>query len=145
MAIGDPPIFSGGILGGIGAAPDMWKHINATDMKEQLMRDMAQAQMQHNANAQAQASAVPMFPAPPPPPPPPLNLAGRAREMFLKRMGGIRAELRIAEGDYLQCHVYGEVVHVFYCFGGRPGVAQESIDLFPSDQLITQFRIILAC
>jgi hypothetical protein len=73
-----------------------------------------------------------------------VTLAARARELFLKRMGGIRSELRVAEGDFLQCHVYGEVVHVFYCFAGKPGVTQEQIDLFPSDTLITQFRIILA-
>jgi hypothetical protein len=149
MAMGDPPIFSGGLISsnpptkfesilGLANVPDMWAHLN----QEELMRQVSQAQVNHNA----QQASVPMFPTPPPPPPPPpATLATRAREMFLKRMGGIRAELRIAEGDFLACHIYGEVVHVFYCFGGRPGVAQESIDLFPSDQFITQFRIILAC
>jgi hypothetical protein len=64
--------------------------------------------------------------------------------MFLKRMGGIRAELRIHENDFLQCHVYGEMVYLFYCFSGRDGCVKENIDLFPSDQLITQFRLVLS-
>jgi hypothetical protein len=64
--------------------------------------------------------------------------------MFLKRMGGIRNELVIDPQDYLSCHIYGETVYLFYCFSGRDGCVKEGIDLFPSDQLITQFRMVLA-
>jgi hypothetical protein len=71
-------------------------------------------------------------------------LSARAREMFLKRMGGIRAELQIAADDFVHCHIYGETVYLFYCFAGRDGCVKEGIDLFPSDQLITQFRMVLA-
>jgi hypothetical protein len=71
-------------------------------------------------------------------------LPERARELFLKRMGGIRSEMRVHRDDFVQCHIYGEVVHLFYCFGGKTGVAHEQMDIFPSDQLITQFRMILA-
>jgi hypothetical protein len=138
---------------------DMWEAIKSRDVAEQA-RNAAQAQIDHAMDAsqylgvQAQnfppnISPVGQYPTnmgvgTPPSTTNSVNLASRAREMFLKRMGSIRAELRVADGDFLQCHIYGEVVHLFYCFGGRAGVTQESIDLFPSDTLITQFRMVLS-
>jgi hypothetical protein len=128
VSIGD--IFSvNSLLGGIGAVPDMWKQTENANLYAQM------------AHAAQQASVAPL-----PPPslsPNNLTLSGRARELFLKRMGGIRAEMRLASDDFLQCHVYNEQVYVFYCFGGRHGVTLEPIDMFPSDQLITQFRLVL--
>ena len=53
------------------------------------------------------------------------------------------AEMKVAPEDFLQCHVFNDQVYVFYCFAGRTGVTNEGIDLFPSDQLITQFRLVL--
>ena len=129
MALGD--------FGMLNAPPmpsDMWKQVNAQESDALLRAQLAMA---------AQVGPMAGVTQTPPLSPVP-NLAVRARELFLKRMGGIRAELLVAHGDFLQCHVYGEVVHVFYCFAGKPGVAQESIDLFPSDTLITQFRLILS-
>jgi hypothetical protein len=123
---------------------DMWAHINKSEVDQEMMRQMAQSQ---SSAAQAQQGK---YPQPVPTTPPPnrpatgATLSTRAREMFLKRMGGIRAELQIAPDDYLHCHIYGETVYVFYCFAGRDGCAKENIDMFPSDQLITQFRMVLA-
>lgn len=140
MSLGDPP----SILGSLGAlvGTDAWAHINKSEVEQELMRQMAQAQM--NQAAQAQPYAPLPLSSPPNRPSTGATLAIRAREMFLKRMGGIRAELRIAPEDFLHCHIYGETVYVFYCFAGRDGCAKEGIDLFPSDQLITQFRMVLA-
>jgi hypothetical protein len=120
MALGDFGMLN------VPVQPDMWKQVNS--QYDALLR--AQTAMA----AQENVAQLPLKP----------DLAGRARELFLKRMGGIRGEMLVAPADFLQCHVYGEVVHVFYCFSGKPGVAQESIDLFPSDQFITQFRLILS-
>jgi hypothetical protein len=145
------------LRGGVGAVPDMWKQIShVEDAKEYQIAQIVQGQVQQQLDAekfralggQAQnfppnVSPVGQFPTGSAPNQQ-VALASRAREMFLKRMGGIRNELRIAPDDFLQCHIYGEVVHLFYCFGGRAGVTQESIDLFPSDQLITQFRMVLS-
>ena len=126
MALGDFGILNAPVV------PDMWKQVNS--QYDALLR--AQLAMTAQAN-EANVANVAQLPLKP-------DLAGRARELFLKRMGGIRGEMLVASADFLQCHVYGEVVHVFYCFSGKPGVAQESIDLFPSDQFITQFRLILS-
>jgi hypothetical protein len=125
----------------------MWSQINRSEVEQELIRNMAQAQMNQQAAQQAGAympgPSLPLS-APPNRPAAGTTLSIRAREMFLKRMGGIRAELHIAADDYLHCHIYGETVFLFYCFSGRDGCVKEGIDLFPSDQLITQFRMVLA-
>jgi hypothetical protein len=131
-----------GALNGIGAAPDMWKQINAQE------DTLLHAQLAQAAQQAGVGQAVFTNPVLPPPAttsmqPNNLTLANRARELFLRRMGGIRAEMKVASNDFLQCHVYNEQVYVFYCFGGRHGVTLEPIDMFPSDQLITQFRLVL--
>jgi hypothetical protein len=119
---------------------NMWEAIN----KEQVMRDMLSAQAMVDAgNSAAMAQQAGTY-MPPVANTTNLNLAGRAREMFLKRMGGLRAELKVAPGDFVQCHIHHDMVFVFYCFNGREGCAKEAIDLFPSDTLITQFRLVLA-
>jgi hypothetical protein len=131
---------------------DMWEAINKQDAMSQAQIDQSMDASRYLAQVGAQAQNFPPNVSPIGQYPTTLanapnnqpTLATRAREMFLKRMGGIRAELRIADGDFLQCHIYGEMVHLFYCFGGRSGVTQESIDLFPSDTLITQFRMVLS-
>jgi hypothetical protein len=138
MAISDPPFNS--LLGGVVSAPDMWAHINKDEIAAQMMRDIQQANL--NQNELARQGVVHNFP-PASLPANNITLANRAREMFLKRMGGIRNEMKIAMDDFLQCHIYNDQVYVFYCFGGRHGVTLEPIDLFPSDQLITQFRLVL--
>jgi hypothetical protein len=131
MAIGDgDPRNNPFISGGLGVVSDMWEQAHQADLAQMMQH----AQQTHQ------------FPAPVDTPntrrPP--DLASRARELFLKRMGGIRAELKVQAGDFLACHVHGETVFLFYCFAGREGVAKEHIDMFPSDTFITQFRMILA-
>ena len=116
--------------GGIGVDPMLYgQSPNAT----QAQLTIAQIDAMTQASQQVGQAQSPMHPP----------LGDRARELFLKRMGGVRAEMRVAKDDFLQCHIYGDVVHMFYCFSGKTGVVQESIDMFPSDQLITQFRMIL--
>lgn len=107
-----------------------------------ILAGLAQAQA-------AQAAQSMQYPPPwqalqnPNPAPTEPTLAGRAREMFLKRMGGIRAEMKVQPTDFLQCHVTQDMVFVFFCFSGKEGVIKEPIDMFPSDPLIAQFRMIL--
>ena len=140
MTIGDLPSNLNLLLAQV---PDMWQHVNKDEAQAELMRQLAGVQTQSNANAQAQQAQVWKPPNGPVGATKGPDLAARAREMFLKRMGGIRAELKVASDDFLACHVWNDQVYVFYCFGGRHGVTLEPIDLFPSDQLITQFRLVL--
>lgn len=98
----------------------------------------AQADIQRQMELLKQAQGGPFSTNPMP------GLHERAREMFLKRLGGLRAEHKVKLGDFVAAHVHGTTVYLFYVFDGREGVIKEDIDLFPSDQLITQFRMILA-
>ena len=69
----------------------------------------------------------------------------RALELFKRRMGGVRNNFKLPNvTDFLQCHVAGDNVYLFYCFGERDGVVKEQVDMFPSDTLLAQFRMILA-
>jgi hypothetical protein len=111
------------------------------------------AQQQMNAGVQAQLSPANIYSMlghasemrqPVPTPADTATLSARAREMFLKRMGGIRAEMKLGTDDCIHCHIYGETVHVFYCLNGKSGTVNERIDLFPSDTLIIQFRLLLS-
>jgi hypothetical protein len=138
MALGDFGILS--------STPDLWAHVNRPEVEQEMIR--AQAQMYQAAQAQQAGTWMPgpSLPLSTPPNAPAVGttLSTRAREMFLKRMGGIRAEMHVAAEDFVHCHIHGETVYLFYCFAGRDGCVKEPIDLFPSDQLITQFRMILS-
>ncbi len=149
MAIGNDPYAGIGIdpamrvnsllnIGSPTLTEDMWKYLNTQETLAAAQNANIGAAQRHAAiygNGSIPPTNTAALPA---------LLATRAREMFLKRMGGIRAELTVAPGDFVQCHVHGETVYVFYCFAGREGVAKEGIDLFPSDQFITQFRLVIA-
>jgi hypothetical protein len=151
MSIGNDPLF--GPLGILSSVPDLWSHVSRPEVEQEMLRQLAQVNQAINMDQVAQAQQAgtwmpgPSLPLSSPPPNRPatgIALCARAREMFLKRMGGIRAEMTIAAEDFLSCHIYGETVYLFYCFAGRDGCVKEPIDLFPSDQLITQFRMILS-
>lgn len=116
-------------MGGIGVDPTGQADMA---MMYEKMKQLAQAQNSF-PNPTNPTISAPVFTA-----------NGRARNLFLARMGGVRADMEIKPGDFLMCHVYGEMVYLFYCFTGREGVVKESWDVFPSDTLITQFRMILA-
>jgi hypothetical protein len=67
----------------------------------------------------------------------------KARELFIRRMGGVLHTFLLAPNDFLHCQVFQEDVFVFYLFGGREGVVCEPVLDFPSDKLIAQFRILV--
>ena len=78
------------------------------------------------------------------------DLNATALSLFKRRMAGVRGDqFKMPLGDFLYCHVFNEKVYVFFLFtkGGpeaKEGVVSEQVDFFPSDQLITQFRMILS-
>lgn len=71
-------------------------------------------------------------------------LSARAREHFIQRMGGVRGNFDVQAGDCIYTHVLGDRCILFYCLRGKTGMTEEPIDVFPSDTLIAQFRMILA-
>jgi hypothetical protein len=112
--------------------------------QQQQLSLMANVPEAFDSNALAQQIWAQAQQAPPPTTKsnPPLHV--RAKELFLKRVGGIRAEMTLKPDDFLQMHVYQDTVFVFFLFNGKEGVVSEPVDLFPSDQLITQFRLLLS-
>jgi len=131
-------------LSALGVAPDLWKMVNIHEdmLTAQLPNAMQQAQQAQNISKDQMYAIMNGTATAEPNRPPPL--ADRARELFLKRMGGIRAEMKVKLGDFVACHIHAETVYVFFCFSGREGVVKENIDLFPSDLLVTQFRLLLS-
>lgn len=61
------------------------------------------------------------------------------------RMLGMR--LRVPQGaelpfEHISTALSGETVFVFVLSGGKPAILEDGADLFPSDTLITQLRLI---
>ena len=127
----------GNLLGaGIGVDPTLYGPSHVQSLQAQLTQaQLTQAQI--DAMMQAQQANVNT-------PVPISTMAQRARELFLKRMGGIRAEMKVPLNDFIACHVYQDQVYLFYLLHGKEGVVKEHMDMFPSDQLIAQFRMVLA-
>ena len=69
----------------------------------------------------------------------------RARSLFLARLGGIKGSYRVKPEDFLWCHITPDfkTVHVFFVFGDQAGTTSEDSAMFPSDTLITQFRLLI--
>lgn len=96
-----------------------------------------QANSQYSQQARANAQQAPM----------PSSLADhchRARELFMRRMAGVRDDFHLRINDFLHCQVHGDIVFVFFLLDGKEGIVKEQVDVFPSDQLIAQFRMIIA-
>lgn len=64
-----------------------------------------------------------------------------AKKMLLQRLNGF-GPTWMRSKDFLMCHVIDETVAVFYCFGKDTGVVEDTRDLFPSDGLVAQLRIL---
>lgn len=148
----------------MGNFPDwMWQ---AASLDLLIPRDVAQAQMEQAQNAlnarQAgvaktnhetlmdnliQARIMPQAQIDPrgtiPLPSANLPISARAREMFLKRVGGLHQELRLNKDDFLHCQPYNDEIILFYLLRGKEGIVRQPIDLFPSDTLVAQFRLLL--
>jgi hypothetical protein len=72
-----------------------------------------------------------------------LNVHARCRGMLLDRLGGIDGPMTLKAGDFLMCHAYWGLVYVFFVFGKREGVTKESTEVFPSDKLVAQLRMVM--
>lgn len=145
MALGDP--FSG-IGVGMSHVSDAWKYINS---QETMNAAMAQ-QAQQGQWAQAQQGPPPLsselmrrMVADGQAPATPKGMTTRAHELFINRMKGVRdTGFTLKPTDFVACHIFEERVYLFFMLNGKEGVVSEQIDGFPSDQLIAQFRMVLA-
>ena len=111
----------------------------------------AQDMLAQQNYAMAQAAQAQNWPPPIPPdgPPPQENtrdaMQTRAKELFINRLKGVRGTgFRKEERDFVATHVLDDKVYLFYMLRGKEGVVSEGVDIFPSDTLIAQFRLILS-
>lgn len=142
MAIGP------GLLDGeFGGSPDMWRYLN--DPEENIRKAMmAQAQALGQAqNLQAVINGVQGIANEAPRIPLQTQVrqrqVTRAKELFVNRMKGVRGNFNLKETDFVETHIHADIVILFYCFDGREGIVKEPMDIWPSDGLIAQFRMML--
>jgi hypothetical protein len=145
MALGDPPskwdlsgfkMFDDSILG--------IDNVHRSAIEQQLIAAQAnqmlaaQAQQMQPFLNQATAQAVQQ-------PPDPRGKANeKALHLLMMRMQGVRNTLRLGADDFMCCHVREDTVHVFFVLKGNSGNTSEQVDIFPSDKLITQLRLIMS-
>ena len=131
-----------GLLDGLGLGmpvppPLQQEYENAKQaMAAQSMHQLAQAQQNayhHGVGAQNAQPPITLLP----------DYHGIARELFMRRMSGVRNSFVIAKRDFIHCQVLDDMVYVFFLLDGKEGVVKEQVDSFPSDQLIAQFRLIM--
>jgi hypothetical protein len=69
----------------------------------------------------------------------------KALRMLGDRLGTVDGYYKQKIDDFIACHVDTErrVVFVFFVFSGESGHTSEEINIFPSDKLITQLRMIM--
>ena len=74
-----------------------------------------------------------------------VDLHYKARSMLQDRLGTINSRFQPKEGDFMWCHVDMErqKVFVFFVFDGQDGSTSEGLEMFPSDTLVAQLRMIL--
>ena len=126
--------------------PDNRDVFNSENMQSALEHQMKAAQAQQQANSflnqqllgQAQQTQQP----------PPKDIRGqtneRALHLLMMRLSGVRGQLRLGKDDFMCCHVREDTVHVFFVLNGRSGNTEEHVDIFPSDKLLTQLRLIMS-
>jgi hypothetical protein len=68
----------------------------------------------------------------------------RAYELLALRLGGVKRTFKLGAEDFLVCHCTIDTVFIFFVFNGKSGCTQEQTDIFPSDKLITQLKLIMS-
>jgi hypothetical protein len=111
-------------------------------MAAQSVQDALSQQMAHQL-AQAQQNAYHHGVGAQNVQPPLPDYHGIARELFMRRMSGVRNSFVLKKQDFIHCQVLDDMVYVFFLLDGKEGVVKEQVDSFPSDQLIAQFRLIM--
>jgi len=69
----------------------------------------------------------------------------KADKLLRDRLMGLRGKFELRQHEMLMAHVHHDMVYVFYVFeGGKAGHFIDPIDIFPSDELVTQLRMLRA-
>lgn len=131
MALGDGfKIFDNSILG----LPSQDHALLVQQMQSSHAQNMQWAQAQQNASQGMPPSVMDKK-----------QLRNeRALALLTMRLGGVTGHMKLSTDDFLICHCTDETVFVFFTFNGRGGHTEEQIDIFPSDKLVTQLRLVMS-
>lgn len=66
----------------------------------------------------------------------------KATQLLKLRLAGLDSRFHISLDEFLACHVANGTVYIFFVIDGKAGHIEEETALFPSDKLVTQFRLI---
>lgn len=132
MSIGDGGL--GSFLQSISSLPPL---PSSNDIMSKYYNSAMQAQqnLQNDQWAQAQAENQAWLRSEP-------SIHAKAEHLLRLRLAGLDSKFHISPEEFLACHVANGVVYIFFVISGKAGNTQEEIALFPSDKLITQFRLI---
>lgn len=70
------------------------------------------------------------------------SIHAKATHLLKLRLAGLDSQFHIAPDEFLTCHVSNSTVYIFFVINDKAGHIEEDTALFPSDKLITQFRLI---
>ena len=65
-----------------------------------------------------------------------------ANKLLRQRFAGVQDTFKLGQKDFLLAHFAEAYVYTFFVLNGKEGVVKEPTDIFPSDKLITQLRMI---
>lgn len=71
-----------------------------------------------------------------------VDLHKNAYSMLMSRLHGVAGSFIMGANDYLFTHVHTDRVFVFFVHNDRAGHLEDDINIFPSDKLITQVRLL---
>lgn len=94
----------------------------------QQLYQYQQASMQQNVQQAAAIRPVPIH--------------EHAQQLLMGRLHGLATMFTMSTNDFLLCHMHGEKVYVFFIHDDRVGYLEDDANLFPSDKLVTQIRLL---
>ena len=112
---------------------DIWEDRQRAAQSQCSQAQLAQ-NLAQNQYTQAQIQAQQYNPEP--------NIHVKAMSLLKLRLAGLDSKFHMTSDEFLTCHVSAGIVYIFFVIGGKAGHLEEETALFPSDKLITQFRLI---
>lgn len=65
-----------------------------------------------------------------------------ARSMLIDRLNGVLGTFVMSTDDFLLAHIHKDQVYIFFIHNDRAGYLADDANLYPSDKLVTQVRLI---
>ena len=74
-----------------------------------------------------------------------INQHYRAQKLLIERLIGLSDERHeiFTKDNFITCYVKKGTVYTFFVLSERAGVVEEDVNIFPSDKLISQLRMVL--